>query len=210
MDAGPVFPFELVPNFKKLKSTREATTNPFSNSSICFLLSKETKTLASPPQGVSHLRRPSQSGAPIFVSSVSCKEEPLLALSLRFLLSTSSSRPSKGPKSPAEEAHIGPKGTTRVKKKERDEKESSRLDEKKKKKEEEVLTAGYLAHKYLMKGTLLRRMWDPQRHENCYNYVKLAQLLKIGRAHFSGVVNPAQLICYLRPSPPPSSSKLEL
>ncbi|XLS97309.1 hypothetical protein HN51_040044, partial [Arachis hypogaea] len=115
-----------------------------------------------------------------------------------------------GPKSPAEEAHIGPKGTTRVKKKERDEKESSRLDEKKKKKEEEVLTAGYLAHKYLMKGTLLRRMWDPQRHENCYNYVKLAQLLKIGRAHFSGVVNPAQLICYLRPSPPPSSSKLEL
>ena len=63
------------------------------------------------------------------------------------------------------------------------------------------LLAGYLAHEYLTKGTLLGRRWDQlpsQRvelhHEDKYDrYVQLASLLKTGGAHLSGVVNPTQL-----------------
>ncbi|MED6206840.1 hypothetical protein PIB30_030400 [Stylosanthes scabra] len=108
--------------------------------------------------------------------------------------------------------NTGPKQTLRVKKKERGDEEESGEEEKKKKMttKEEVVAAGCLAHEYLTKGTLFGRMWewDPQQHENSRSYVEVAQFLKNGGAHFPGVVNPSQLIRYLRVSPP--SSQMEL
>ncbi|MED6185049.1 hypothetical protein PIB30_053183 [Stylosanthes scabra] len=65
----------------------------------------------------------------------------------------------------------GPKETPRVKKKERNDEEESRAEEKKKKMKKEVVAAGCLAHEYLTKGTLLGKMWDPQKHEKSRSYV---------------------------------------
>ncbi|XP_021630726.1 uncharacterized protein LOC110628390 [Manihot esculenta] len=85
------------------------------------------------------------------------------------------------------------------------------------------LLAGYLAHEYLTKGTLLGQPWDPARaeevaveskkikpsqigkeeeaepnKENYKRYVEVSSLLKAEGAHISGVVNPSQLARFLQ------------
>ncbi|RVW53797.1 uncharacterized protein LOC100242917 [Vitis vinifera] len=80
------------------------------------------------------------------------------------------------------------------------------------------LLAGYLAHEFLTKGTLLGEKWDPDRADaapvpvefkrkekgkgkgraepsaEAYNrYVEVADLLKRDGAHLPGIVNPTQL-----------------
>ncbi|KAB2602323.1 hypothetical protein D8674_003328 [Pyrus ussuriensis x Pyrus communis] len=74
------------------------------------------------------------------------------------------------------------------------------------------LLAGYLAHEFLTKGTLLGQPWDPSRAEpapsgvsgsskieaepkleNLERYVEVADLLKTEGAHLAGIVNPTQL-----------------
>ncbi|KAK9265845.1 hypothetical protein L1049_027078 [Liquidambar formosana] len=84
-----------------------------------------------------------------------------------------------------------------------------------------LLLAGYLAHEFLTKGTLLGERWDPARAEavpvsadtkrvkssqmakaelpveKYERYVEVASLLKADGAHIAGVVNPTQLAAFL-------------
>ncbi|XP_021814723.1 uncharacterized protein LOC110757435 [Prunus avium] len=76
------------------------------------------------------------------------------------------------------------------------------------------LLAGYLAHEFLTKGTLLGQPWDTSKaepapaspdeeaeprsgsephFENLERYVEVADLLKTDGAHLAGIVNPTQL-----------------
>lgn len=76
------------------------------------------------------------------------------------------------------------------------------------------LLAGYLAHEFLTKGTLLGQSWDTSKTEpapaspgeeaeprsgaephleNLERYVEVADLLKTEGAHLVGIVNPTQL-----------------
>ncbi|XP_034691701.1 uncharacterized protein LOC117918861 [Vitis riparia] len=66
------------------------------------------------------------------------------------------------------------------------------------------LLAGYLAHEFLTKGTLLGEKWEPDRAdaapgraepsaEAYTRYVEVADLLKRDGAHLPGIVNPTQL-----------------
>lgn len=84
------------------------------------------------------------------------------------------------------------------------------------------LLAGYLAHEFLTKGTLLGQRWDPSRAEpqptpdsmkpDCtpllpadeasapkkpLAYADVAYLLKTDGAHIPGIVNPTQLARWL-------------
>ncbi|KAK9265842.1 hypothetical protein L1049_027075 [Liquidambar formosana] len=85
-----------------------------------------------------------------------------------------------------------------------------------------VLLAGYLAHEFLTKGTLLGERWDPARSEavpvsaelrrvkssqmakaelpveKYERYVEVASLLKTDGAHIAGIVNPSQLAGFLQ------------
>ncbi|KAG2719261.1 hypothetical protein I3843_03G250700 [Carya illinoinensis] len=88
------------------------------------------------------------------------------------------------------------------------------------------LLAGYLAHEYLTRGTLLGRPWDPvqdeavsvsnrgdpngngeaeerrrrgpRQVEDYERYVGVANLLKTDGAHVPGIVNPTQLASFLQ------------
>ncbi|KAK8532482.1 hypothetical protein V6N12_053922 [Hibiscus sabdariffa] len=89
------------------------------------------------------------------------------------------------------------------------------------------LLAGYLAHEYLTRGTLLGQRWDPARpqqtateskdldlkersrvgssepeaeprEEKRRRYVEVASLLKTDGAHIPGIVNPSQLARFLQ------------
>lgn len=88
------------------------------------------------------------------------------------------------------------------------------------------LLAGYLAHEFLTRGTLLGEKWDPDRAEavpppsepkvnrrKLQNaspadenlapnkpkaYADVANLLKDGGAHIPGIVNPTQLVQWLQ------------
>ncbi|KAM1031958.1 hypothetical protein ACFX2I_035594 [Malus domestica] len=78
------------------------------------------------------------------------------------------------------------------------------------------LLAGYLAHEFLTRGTLLGQPWDPSRaepapsgvssskieaepkFESLERYVEVADLLKTEGAHLAGVVNPTQLAGFLQ------------
>jgi hypothetical protein len=63
-----------------------------------------------------------------------------------------------------------------------------------------TLFAGYLAHEFLTKGTMLGRQMSPMSSSNKepqqqkYNrYVEVAHLLKSDDTHFRDIVNPTQL-----------------
>ncbi|XP_041006490.1 uncharacterized protein LOC121251193 [Juglans microcarpa x Juglans regia] len=88
------------------------------------------------------------------------------------------------------------------------------------------LLAGYLAHEYLTRGTLLGRPWDPvqdeavpvsnggtsnengedeerprrgrRQVEDYERYVEVVNLLKTDGAHVPGIVNPTQLASFLQ------------
>lgn len=88
------------------------------------------------------------------------------------------------------------------------------------------LLAGYLAHEFLTRGTLLGRPWDPVQNvavpvsnggnpnendeaeerrrrerrqvEDGERYVEVANLLKTDGAHVPGIVNPTQLASFLQ------------
>lgn len=67
------------------------------------------------------------------------------------------------------------------------------------------LLAGYMAHEFLTKGTLLGRRWGPTKsprveplQHKYERYVEVVDLLKTDGAHLSGVVNPTQLAQLLR------------
>ncbi|WVY97607.1 hypothetical protein V8G54_029758 [Vigna mungo] len=66
------------------------------------------------------------------------------------------------------------------------------------------LLAGYLAHEFLTKGTLLGQPWVPQKgkstertEEERERYAEVASLLKGGGTQLPGVVNPTQLARFL-------------
>ncbi|XP_004289974.1 PREDICTED: uncharacterized protein LOC101296725 [Fragaria vesca subsp. vesca] len=83
------------------------------------------------------------------------------------------------------------------------------------------LLAGYLAHEFLTKGTLLGQLWDPTarsaaeeppvekspdrreaeaepQYEKLERYVEVADLLKTDGAQLAGIVNPTQLARFLQ------------
>ncbi|KAB1199217.1 hypothetical protein CJ030_MR0G026015 [Morella rubra] len=88
------------------------------------------------------------------------------------------------------------------------------------------LLAGYMAHEFLTRGTLLGQPGDPSRDEvvpvakkgrpnqngeakpsggverrqleDDQRYVEVANLLKTDGAHLPGIVNPTQLACFLQ------------
>ncbi|KAF3436118.1 hypothetical protein FNV43_RR23210 [Rhamnella rubrinervis] len=83
------------------------------------------------------------------------------------------------------------------------------------------LLAGYLAHEFLTKGTLLGQPWDPARAESAavsvskpkptaemeeaephverlQRYLEVADLINKGGAHLPGIVNPTHLAGFLR------------
>ncbi|XP_050365098.1 uncharacterized protein LOC126783636 [Argentina anserina] len=84
------------------------------------------------------------------------------------------------------------------------------------------LLAGYLAHEFLTKGTLLGQLWDPtarsadepppvakspdrreegeaeRQYEKLERYVEVADLLKTDGAQLAGIVNPTQLARFLQ------------
>lgn len=83
------------------------------------------------------------------------------------------------------------------------------------------LLAGYLAHEFLARGTLLGQRWDPARSEaeaeavrrpsqdpvaaemkpepiEPQAYAEVACLMKEEGAHVQGVVNPSQLVQWLQ------------
>ncbi|KAL5996998.1 hypothetical protein ACLOJK_007924 [Asimina triloba] len=63
------------------------------------------------------------------------------------------------------------------------------------------LLAGYLAHEFLTKGTILGRPWDPAERsepsDKPGSYAEVAHLLKTDEAHIPGIVNPSQLTSWL-------------
>ncbi|KAG5560409.1 hypothetical protein RHGRI_003653 [Rhododendron griersonianum] len=87
------------------------------------------------------------------------------------------------------------------------------------------LLAGYMAHEFLTKGTLMGQKWDPARaealpvsngsgepsrkgkreeqrekHEDCDDerYAEVTRLLKEDGAHVAGIVNPTQLARWIQ------------
>lgn len=70
------------------------------------------------------------------------------------------------------------------------------------------LLAGYLAHEFLTKGTLLGQPWcrsgedeaeaEPPQYEKLERYVEVADLLKTDGAQLAGIVNPTQLARFLQ------------
>ncbi|RDX75675.1 hypothetical protein CR513_44416, partial [Mucuna pruriens] len=68
----------------------------------------------------------------------------------------------------------------------------------------QMLLAGYLAHEFLSKGTLLGRQWgqspspqDESQQQKYQRYVELTLLLKTEGAHLFDIVNPTQLAHFL-------------
>lgn len=69
-----------------------------------------------------------------------------------------------------------------------------------------LLLAGYLAHEYLAKGTIMGRRWDdlpsqrvePKQEEKHRMYMEIAPLLKTNGTQMDGIVNPTQLARSLR------------
>ncbi|KAK7245342.1 hypothetical protein RIF29_40182 [Crotalaria pallida] len=68
------------------------------------------------------------------------------------------------------------------------------------------LLAGYLAHEYLTKRTLMGRRWDqlpsqrvePKQEEKVLKYMEIAHLLKTDGSEMDGIVNPTQLAYSLK------------
>ncbi|XP_020221056.1 uncharacterized protein LOC109803792 [Cajanus cajan] len=83
--------------------------------------------------------------------------------------------------------------------------ESSKKDSSSNPMPNHMLLAGYLAHEFLTKGTLLGRKWNrsaspeeetqQQKHER---YVELTLFLKTDGAHLFDIVNPTQLAHFLK------------
>ncbi|TKY62335.1 hypothetical protein E2542_SST12191 [Spatholobus suberectus] len=69
----------------------------------------------------------------------------------------------------------------------------------------QMLLAGYLAHEFLSKGTLLGRRWgrspslqEESQQQKYERYVELTLLLKTEGAHLFDIVNPTQLAHFLK------------